>query len=174
MAPVGWLPLCLLASHPSLPAPAPPPCRPRALDAAAAGAQLGLEAGETVLECFACRLWQTYTATNNFFTPVRQVGGVGGRAGRCSSRRGCRPPSQSRACRTADTAPAACLALSLCQVPFPGSLVVTSQRLCFAFEEPGLAPARVPAKALKVAAKLPADEDKGEGPLRPGSTHLLV
>lgn len=41
---------------------------------AAAAEALGLEAGETVLESFGCVLWQTYTSTNNFFTPVRQVG----------------------------------------------------------------------------------------------------
>lgn len=40
-----------------------------------AAAALGLEAGETLLESFGCVLWQTYTATNNFFTPVRQVRG---------------------------------------------------------------------------------------------------
>eukprot|EP00887_Chlorella_sp_A99_P004272 scaffold15.g4272.t1 len=34
---------------------------------------LGLEAGEAVLESFACQLLQTYTCTSNFFTPVRTI-----------------------------------------------------------------------------------------------------
>ncbi|KAL4423385.1 hypothetical protein ABPG77_004316 [Micractinium sp. CCAP 211/92] len=87
-------------------------------DVAAAAEALGLEGGETVLESFGCVLWQTYTSTNNFFTPVRQV-------------------------------------------PFPGSLHVTSRRLCFAFEDRGLAPIKLPGKAIKGAAKAAADAAHG-------------
>lgn len=83
-----------------------------------AAAALGLEAGETLLESFGCVLWQTYTATNNFFTPVRQV-------------------------------------------PFPGSLHVTSQRLCFAFEDRGVAPIKLPGKAIKGVSKAAADAAQG-------------
>lgn len=49
-------------------------CRQLAADVAAAAEQLGLDAGETVLESFACRLLQSYTSVSNFFTPVQQVG----------------------------------------------------------------------------------------------------
>ncbi|KAL4448254.1 hypothetical protein ABPG75_005473 [Micractinium tetrahymenae] len=87
-------------------------------DVAAAAEALGLEAGETVLESFGCVLWQTYTSTNNFFTPVRQVS-------------------------------------------FPGSLHVTSRRLCFAFEDKGVAPIKLPGKAIKGVAKAAADAAQG-------------
>jgi hypothetical protein len=40
-----------------------------------AAEQLGLGGGETVLESFACQLLPTYTATNNFFTPLKQASG---------------------------------------------------------------------------------------------------
>ena len=42
--------------------------------------QLGLEAGEEVMESFRCELLQSYTCSNNFFTPVQLVSaGEGGR-----------------------------------------------------------------------------------------------
>ena len=47
------------------------------------------------------------------------------------------------------------------QVSFPGSLHVTSQRLCFAFEDRGVAPIKLPAKALKAVAKQAADAQHG-------------
>lgn len=47
------------------------------------------------------------------------------------------------------------------QVAFPGSLHVTSQRLCFTFEERGLAPIKLAGKALKTVAKQPADDKQG-------------
>lgn len=47
------------------------------------------------------------------------------------------------------------------QVPFPGSLHVTSRRLCFAFEDRGLAPIKLPGKAIKGAAKVAADAVQG-------------
>lgn len=47
------------------------------------------------------------------------------------------------------------------QVPFPGSLHVTSRRLCFAFEDRGLAPIKLPGKAIKGAAKAAADAAQG-------------
>ncbi|PSC70335.1 hypothetical protein C2E20_6248 [Micractinium conductrix] len=87
-------------------------------DLSAAVAALGLEAGETVLESFSCQLWQSYTATNNFFTPVRQVA-------------------------------------------FPGSLHVTSSRLCFAFDDKTVAPIKLPGRAIKGVAKLGADAAAG-------------
>ena len=42
------------------------------------------------------------------------------------------------------------------QVPFPGSLHITSRRLCFVFEEPGVAPIKLPGSALQGVAKLAA------------------
>lgn len=47
------------------------------------------------------------------------------------------------------------------QIAFPGSLHVTSQRLCFTFEEKGVAPIKLAGKAIKSVAKLAADVQKG-------------
>ena len=53
-----------------------PSARRLGQQAAAAAAALALEAGETVLESFlSCQLLQTYTPTNNFFSPLRQASG---------------------------------------------------------------------------------------------------
>ncbi|GAB4817374.1 hypothetical protein N2152v2_004420 [Parachlorella kessleri] len=46
-------------------------------DYAALQEALGLESGEAVLESFGCHLLQTYTCTNNPFTPDRQVAFAG-------------------------------------------------------------------------------------------------
>ncbi|EFN56235.1 expressed protein [Chlorella variabilis] len=46
-------------------------------------------------------------------------------------------------------------------IAFPGSLHVTSQRLLFAFEEKGVAPIKLPGKAIKSVAKHAADAQKG-------------
>lgn len=45
----------------------------RPQDVQQAAQSLGLEAGETVLESFACQLLQTYTCSSNSLTPVRQA-----------------------------------------------------------------------------------------------------
>lgn len=47
------------------------------------------------------------------------------------------------------------------QVPFPGSLHVTSRRLCFAFEDRGVAPIKLPGKAINGASKAAADAAQG-------------
>lgn len=49
------------------------------------------------------------------------------------------------------------------QIPFPGSLHITSARLCFVFEDQSIAPIKLPAKAIKPGGvtKLTADSDKG-------------
>ena len=49
------------------------PCPYPGQDYAALQGALGLESGEAVLESFGCHLLQTYTCTNNPFTPDRQV-----------------------------------------------------------------------------------------------------
>jgi hypothetical protein len=53
------------------------------------------------------------------------------------------------------------LPLRWLQIPFPGSLHITSSRLCFVFEDKGVAPIKLPGKAIKAAAKRAADEQQG-------------
>jgi len=48
------------------------------------------------------------------------------------------------------------------QVPFPGSLHVTSQRLCFVFAEASIAPIKLPGKGIQGVAKKAAEEQQGE------------
>lgn len=160
--PRPWLPRC--------PAPCSRPSRPSAQALAEAAASLGLEAGESVLESFACSLLQTYTSTANFYTAPRQAswgrGGEAARAGRACRRtrpRTTRSPALAQGGAPRPRLPAC---LPACppahrQIAFPGSLHVTSGRLCFAFAERGLAPIKLAAKQVKSAAKLPADAAKG-------------
>lgn len=63
------------------------------------------------------------------------------------------------------------VALPPTQIPFPGSLHITSARLCFVFEDKGIAPIKLPAKSIKPGgvSKLPADADKGGPPQLAGA-----
>lgn len=152
---------------------------------AAAAEQLGLDSGESVLESFACRLLQSYTSVSNFFTPVQQVCGDN-TAGWSRYVRGVLCWLATTA-RWADAAmlyllagyvsrqratPATLLPVltgilasppNHSQIPFPGSLHITSARLCFAFEDKNIAPIKLPAKAIKPGGvtKLAADSEKG-------------
>lgn len=141
-------------------AAAPAPGGQRGQDVQQAAEALGLDGGETVLESFACQLLQTYTCSSNFFTPVRQASKPP--PGRCLHAHKCWLQLGPRRWPPHRLSDLPCVPASSClQIAFPGSLHVTSQRLLFAFEEKGVAPIKLPGKAIKSVAKHAADAQKG-------------
>lgn len=87
---------------------------------------------------------------------VEPYGGVGAASVACT------PPGWLIVCRR--LRPRHFLPISHTQIPFPGSLHITSARLCFVFEDKAIAPIKLPAKSIKPGgvSKLPADADKGK------------
>ncbi len=66
------------------------------------------------------------------------------------------------ACLPANSLPSYLLRAPYLQIPFAGSLHVTSARVCFTFDERGVAPVKLPGKAIKSVAKRPQNKQQGE------------